>query len=194
MKVYGTKKKINIFGFTLVELLVVITIIGILATSWVAVFTKQLQWARDTTRINDVKLIQTSLHQYFADNDEYPVATSFSGSIDQYMSKKLKDPKKAKALCWFNDGSTAESNGLCAWYYAVTEDEFGLEKASFKIWVFFEKEENYEQIAHSTGKKTDGWVYDSIYEVFAWQWSSDDIMVIAKDWTYTESASLSRVY
>jgi hypothetical protein len=30
------------------------------------------------------------------------------------MSKKLKDPKKAKALCWFNDGSTAESNGLCA--------------------------------------------------------------------------------
>lgn len=45
-------------GFTLIELLVVITIIGILATGATATYTSQIQKARDTTRINDVKALQ----------------------------------------------------------------------------------------------------------------------------------------
>lgn len=45
-------------GFTLIELLVVITIIGILATGAVTVYTSQIQKARDTTRISDIKAIQ----------------------------------------------------------------------------------------------------------------------------------------
>ncbi len=47
--------KNNSRGFTLIELLVVITIIGILATGGVGVFTQQIQKARDTTRITDLK-------------------------------------------------------------------------------------------------------------------------------------------
>lgn len=46
-------------GFTLIELLVVITIIGILATGATAVYTSQIQKARDTTRINDLKTLQS---------------------------------------------------------------------------------------------------------------------------------------
>jgi prepilin-type N-terminal cleavage/methylation domain-containing protein len=45
-------------GFTLIELLVVITIIGILAVGGVQVFTTQLQGARDSQRIKDVKLME----------------------------------------------------------------------------------------------------------------------------------------
>jgi general secretion pathway protein G len=62
MKLQSIKK-----GFTLIELLVVITIIGILATGGVSVFTTQLQGARDSTRISDMKLIETGIYQYFSD-------------------------------------------------------------------------------------------------------------------------------
>jgi prepilin-type N-terminal cleavage/methylation domain-containing protein len=49
----GSKK-----AFTLIELLVVITIIGILATGATAVYTSQIQKARDTTRINDIEALK----------------------------------------------------------------------------------------------------------------------------------------
>jgi general secretion pathway protein G len=67
MKLQSIKK-----GFTLIELLVVITIIGILATGGVSVFTTQLQGARDSTRIGDMKLMETGVHQYFNDQGTYP--------------------------------------------------------------------------------------------------------------------------
>ncbi len=59
-------------GFTLIELLVVITIIGILATGAVSVYTSQIQKARDTTRINDVKALQSGVEQYYQDTYVYP--------------------------------------------------------------------------------------------------------------------------
>jgi len=52
-------------GFTLIELLVVITIIGILATGGIAVYTGQIQKARDVTRISDVKNAQSAIEQAY---------------------------------------------------------------------------------------------------------------------------------
>lgn len=54
-------------GFTLIELLVVITIIGILATGAVTTFTSQIQKARDSTRISDIKALQTAVEQVYQD-------------------------------------------------------------------------------------------------------------------------------
>jgi general secretion pathway protein G len=59
-------------GFTLIELLVVITIIGILATGAVTTFTSQIQKARDTTRISDVKALQSGIEQFYQDTSAYP--------------------------------------------------------------------------------------------------------------------------
>jgi prepilin-type N-terminal cleavage/methylation domain-containing protein len=53
------KKLQNKRGFTLIELLVVITIIGILATGATATYTSQIQKARDTSRVNDIKAVQS---------------------------------------------------------------------------------------------------------------------------------------
>jgi general secretion pathway protein G len=59
-------------GFTLIELLVVITIIGILATGATAVYTSQIQKARDTTRINDMETLRAGIEQFYQDKSQYP--------------------------------------------------------------------------------------------------------------------------
>lgn len=55
-------------GFTLVELLVVITIIGILATLTMTGFTSARKSARDVTRKNDLSQYRTALENYSANN------------------------------------------------------------------------------------------------------------------------------
>lgn len=86
MKLQNTK------GFTLIELLVVITIIGILATGATSVYTSQIQKARDTTRINDIKAVQGACEQFYWDVSVYPDTVS-SGTLNQYLGKIPKDPK-----------------------------------------------------------------------------------------------------
>ncbi len=66
------KKQVTKLGFTLIELLVVITIIGILATGATAIYTSQIQKSRDSNRVTDIKALQTSIEQIYADISEYP--------------------------------------------------------------------------------------------------------------------------
>jgi type IV pilus assembly protein PilA len=65
-------RKTNQKGFTIIELLVVIVIIGILvALALPQLFAAQAR-GRDTDRKNDLKNLQQKLETYFNDNDEYP--------------------------------------------------------------------------------------------------------------------------
>jgi prepilin-type N-terminal cleavage/methylation domain-containing protein len=167
------KKINNKLGFTLIELLVVITIIGILATGAVNVFTTQLQWARDSSRIWDLKTMETAVHSFFSDESEYPTAdnnaqTGFTWAIKWFISKELVDPKKTKLTCFeeTTPGSPT-SSAACEWIYSVADDSFWLTNAKFKLWVRFEKEKNYLNKAKATGKETDGWNSDEFYEVYA---------------------------
>ncbi len=156
-------------GFTLIELLVVITIIGILATGAVSVFTTQLQWARDSTRISDIKTMETALHQLFSDNSEYPTAWTsanypnwFTWAIKPFISKSLRDPKSWKSICW----ADSKSDHACQWTYWTQDDTFWLTNARFRLAVYFEKETNYKQKAWKW-KDWDGWTDDNTYEIYA---------------------------
>jgi len=60
-------------GFTLVELLVVIGIIGILSTLAVISLNNAREKSRDAKRVSDIKQIQTALEMYFVEVDTYPV-------------------------------------------------------------------------------------------------------------------------
>ena len=63
---------LNKRGFTLVELLVVISIIALLSTIAIVSLGSARAKARDTARIADMKQLATALEQYYADNGGYP--------------------------------------------------------------------------------------------------------------------------
>ncbi len=64
-------------GFTLVELLVVISVVGILATVLIATINpgNQIRKSNDVQRKTALKTLQSALEQYYQDNGSYPVPT-----------------------------------------------------------------------------------------------------------------------
>lgn len=71
----------KIKGFTLVELLVVISIIGFLATLAVTSLGSGRLKARDARRIANIKQIQTALELYFSDANDYPTGVTAGNTI-----------------------------------------------------------------------------------------------------------------
>lgn len=69
----------NSKGFTIVELLIVIVIIGILAALVLNSFRGVQERARDTKRQTDINAQASQLEVYYTDNGGYPV---FTGEID----------------------------------------------------------------------------------------------------------------
>lgn len=68
-------------GFTLLELLVTIAIIGILVTISAVSLQGARQNARDATRKSDLAAIQSALALYKSDCKQYPSSLSFGSSL-----------------------------------------------------------------------------------------------------------------
>lgn len=60
-------------GFTLIEVLTVIAIIGILASLGAYTYATALTRSRDSQRIADLQFIRNGLEQFYVDNRSYPV-------------------------------------------------------------------------------------------------------------------------
>jgi len=90
-------------GFTIVELLIVIVVIGILAALVITTFTGIQQKARDTERTTDVKAIHGQVEAYYAQNGKYPTLGNLNDSSWRGTNMKgldaeaLKDPKDSSA-------------------------------------------------------------------------------------------------
>lgn len=67
-------------GFTLVELLIVMSIIGVLATIVIGSFASSQMRGRDAQRKSDLKQISSSLEIYYNDHGKYPDALPAWGS------------------------------------------------------------------------------------------------------------------
>lgn len=80
----------RIRGFTLVELIVAITVIGILATLATLGVTKYLQDGRDTQRASHVTSLAEALEKYYDKNGEYPSCSQMTSSPDVVSQSVLK--------------------------------------------------------------------------------------------------------
>lgn len=65
-------------GFTIVELLIVIVVIGILATITMVAYNGAQDRASDTRSQSDIRNVQTVVEKYAAENDSYPSTGSLS--------------------------------------------------------------------------------------------------------------------
>ena len=61
-------------GFTLIELMIVVAIIGILAAIAIPQFAAYRQKAYNSSAQSDLKNLKTGMEAYNADNQEYPGA------------------------------------------------------------------------------------------------------------------------
>lgn len=132
-------------GFTLVELMIVISIISILSVVGMAIFSKVLQNGRDLKRVGDLKNIQSALEQYRVDQLYYPQYSSAtcsngklafitncpltsSNGVKKYLDKLPTDPLASAAYPYvytaLPSGCDNTSTNLCNNYclYAAVEN------------------------------------------------------------------------
>lgn len=91
-------------GFTLIELMVVITVIAILSTIALFGIGKTQASARDTSRQQIMNGVRTALERYYGDNQAYPATQTFCAlvtTLSGYLGATLPiDPKtKVGIVC-----------------------------------------------------------------------------------------------
>lgn len=112
----------NRSGFTIVELLIVIVVIGILAGLVLNTFNGIQARARDTERKTDVNAIHAQVEAYHADNGFYPTTanmadTAWVGSnLSGLDSEALNDPSSGGYAYAANTATCNNTTELCSSY------------------------------------------------------------------------------
>lgn len=108
---YSLKKQ---KGFTIVELLIVIVVIGILATLVIVTFTGIQKKARDSQRQTDINSLNGQIAAFYTNYGFYPSTADLNSSTfrTKYMKgldpESLKDPKASGDT--LGSGATAVAN------------------------------------------------------------------------------------
>lgn len=108
-------------GFTLVELLIVITILGILAVAGLGTYISSLGKSQDARRKSDLSTISKGLESYYNDKGVFPGSIDSSDLCDPafpancYLKTTPKDPNNTD-YCYVlgNINGTAQSFQLYA--------------------------------------------------------------------------------
>jgi len=121
-------------GFTIVELLIVIVVIGILAALVITTFTGIQQKGRNTERTTDIKAVHSQLEAYYAKNGVYPTLAQMNDAGDAFIKNELKgldldatkDPKGTS-----ND--LAATSTATVYGYAVAPDAAGTADGKYTL-------------------------------------------------------------
>ena len=120
------KTNTNQKGFTIVELLIVIVIIGILAALVLNTFSGIQAKGRDTDRQNDIKAVQGQLEAVYAQNGYYPVLSQLNDSTwrGDFMrgidAGALTAPQQAAGTSSFTGSATPTKD---QYGYMPTQDD-----------------------------------------------------------------------
>ena len=86
-------------GFTLVELLVVLSILALLLTLAVPRYFNSIEKAKDATLKQDLNTLRESIDKYYGDNGKYP--NTLDDLVDRKYIRKLPiDPITEKTDTW----------------------------------------------------------------------------------------------
>ncbi len=112
-------------GFSLLELLVVISIIGILVSISAVAFNVAQRSGRDARRREDVKAMQSAFEQYMAENGTYEACDTMaeydSGSGALMPGGLPTDPRNTGSYVYnTSDGCDATSYCICAYLESGT--------------------------------------------------------------------------
>ena len=130
-------------AFTLVELIVVVTILAILSTVWFVAFSGYLEWVRDTNRISQLKSISDGLTLYQATaqlplpNDKVEIQQDWTVIWYQWYAGENVTGKIEYSAEWMDP-----KDGVL-FTYAITK-----ERKSFALMAFLEEENGLDWLVY----------------------------------------------
>ena len=118
LRTFSSVDSIRKNGFTLVELLVVVAILGILSGIVLYSVSATHTKSRDAQRFKDLETIQAAVEQYYTDQGHYPILTprgsiataSFAAALQSTLPTLPKDPSGGATYLYQSD---AGGNNYC---------------------------------------------------------------------------------
>lgn len=138
-------------GFTLIELMVVIAIIGILAAVVMASLSTGQSRGRDGRRRSDILAVQKALEQCYSLTDQYPAAVT-SGAVlacggETVMNVVPFDPKNT-GLFVYTFTATADQSGYCYCAYLEQEESGNADSAGAAGICSFTADSDYQCVSN----------------------------------------------
>lgn len=116
-------------GFTLVELMVVIAILGVLAALVVPKFTSSTDSAKDAKLKADLRTIDGAIVQYYAANTKYPT-TDYVNELKPYIQNWPNDAQSTPAAITYTAPTAAANNTPAKSYIVTGKDSKGVAHVS----------------------------------------------------------------
>jgi len=128
-------------GFTLIELIIVMAVIGVLATFYVSTFPGSQKKAKDTQRKSDLRQYQNGLETYAnANNSFYPIQTttvdltSICGTLN--LSACIGDPDLSGGHESYKYQSDSQGLRYVTWARLEAKDEYWVNCSGGKAGAF----------------------------------------------------------
>jgi general secretion pathway protein G len=115
-------------GFTLIEIIIVFTLIGILVGLGLPQYTNSVKRAKETVLKEDLFQMRKLINQYYVDKGKYPL--SLQTLVDEkYLSSLPIDPMTKSSQTWVEVQQTLTEDELMSF-----DIEIGIEDQMKKLW------------------------------------------------------------